>query len=325
MYNPKLIFPQQQLPIRLLNEVAWESKKAVSPDFAPLLDSLKARFGDSLDAVIFYGSCLHSNVSLNEGVVDLYVIVDSYYKAYSERYLANLNTWLPPNVFYLEVPHQDRTLRAKYAVISTRDFERGAQYWFHPYIWARFAQPSRLLYARNDAVRERIYAALAHSIVTFLRSGVAALEAGIFDVEEIWTRCLTLTYAAELRAERDIRARHLAQTNLSALIRLTEVACPMLEGLLEKQENGKYRCLTNPETQQQTLWHWRLRRWQGKILSVLRLTKATLTFSNSVEYAAWKIERHTGVSVEITPRLRRYPILWGLKVARQLLQRGMLR
>lgn len=324
MTNP-IPAPAEQLPVRLLNEVAWESNKAAPTDLTPLVDALTTRFGTSLDAVILYGSCLHSAVSLDEGIVDLYVIVNSYYKAYPGRYLAILNDWLPPNVFYLEVPHQDRMLRAKYAVISTQQFERGAQYWFHPYIWARFAQPSRLLYARDELVRERIYAALAHAVVTFLKSGAVALEAGIFDVEEIWTRCLMLTYAAELRAEKETRARHLAQANLNALIRLTEVAAPMLKDILEKQENGKYRCLTNPQTQRQALWHWRLRRWQGRVLSILRLLKATFTFKDCVDYAAWKIERHTGIRVEVTPELRRHPVLWGLKVAGQLLRRGVLR
>ncbi len=323
--NYSISAPAKQLPVRLISEVAWENNKETSPDLVPLVDSLIMRFGESLDAVMLYGSCLHSGVSLEEGIVDLYVIVNSYYKAYPQHYLANLNAWLAPNVFYLEVPHQERMLRAKYAVISTEDFERGAQYWFHPYIWARFAQPSRLLYARDETVRERLYVAQAHSVINFLKSGVPALAAGITDVEEIWTRCLTLTYSAELRAERETRARHLAQANLSAFTRLTDVASPMLEEILEKQNNGKYRCLTTPEMQKRALWHWRLRRWQGRMLSILRLAKATLTFRNSVEYAAWKIERHTGVHVEITPVLRRHPILWGLKVAWQLLQRGVLR
>ncbi|SEP99818.1 diacylglycerol kinase family protein [Nitrosomonas ureae] len=317
--------PTQQLPIRLISEVAWENNKETSPDLIPLIDALIMRFGESLDAVMLYGSCLHSSVSLDEGIVDLYVIVNSYYKAYPEKYLANLNAWLAPNVFYLEVPYQERTLRAKYAVISTKDFERGAQFWFHPYIWARFAQPSRLLYFRDDVVRERLYVAQAHSVINFLKSGVSAIDVGIWDVEEIWTRCLTLTYAAELRAERETRARHLAQTNLSAFTRLTDVASPMLKEILEKQDNGKYRCLTTPEMQRQARWHWRLRRWQGRILSILRLSKATLTFNNSVAYAAWKIERHTGVHVEVTPVLRRHPILWGLKVAWQLLRHGVIR
>lgn len=324
MTNP-LLEAINPLPTELLDEVAIECNKPVSADFVSLVDALIMRFGESLDAVMLYGSCLHSAVSLEEGIVDLYVIVDNYHKAYSERYLAVLNAWLAPNVFYLEVPHQQKTLRAKYAIISTTDFARGTRVWFHSYIWARFAQPSRLLFARNDMVRQHIYTALVHSVVTFLQSCAPALEADNYSVEELWTRCLTLTYAAELRAERETRTRHLAQASLEAFTRLTAAASPLLTEILQRQENGQYRCLTTPAMQRLALWHWRLRRWQGRVLSILRLAKATFTFSNSVDYAAWKIERHTGVRVEITPLLRRHPILWGLKVAKQLLQRGVLR
>lgn len=313
------------LPAGLLDAVAAESDQPVSPDFTPLVEALIQRFGNSLDAVVLYGSCLHSAISLDEGIVDLYVIVDSYHKAYPQRHLALFNAWLPPNVFYLEVPHQGKTLRAKYAVISIADFEAGAREWFHSYIWARFAQPSRLLFARNDSVRQRLYAAMAHSVLTFLRTSAAALEAGTLSVEQLWTRCLLLTYAAELRAEKAGRANHLANANLIAFTRLTAAASPVLASILEKQTDGSYRCLTSPATQKQALWRWRVRRWQGRILSILRLTKATLTFANSVDYAAWKIERHTGVRVEVTPLLRRHPILWGLKVASRLIRRGVLR
>ncbi|MBX9894020.1 MAG: hypothetical protein K2Y09_02405 [Nitrosomonas sp.] len=315
----------EPLPAELLNAVAAESDQPVSPDFAPLVDALVQRFGESLDAVVLYGSCLHSAISLDEGIVDLYVVVGDYRKAYPQRHLAVLNAWLPPNVFYLEVPHQEKTLRAKYAVISTADFEAGAHRWFHSYIWARFAQPSRLLFARDDTVRRRLYAAMAHSVLTFLRTGAAALEAGDYTVEQLWTRCLLLTYAAELRAEKAGRASHLANANLAAFTGLTTAASPLLRNVLEPQADGCYRCLTDPATQKQALWHWRVRRWQGRVLSILRLAKATMTFANSVDYAAWKIERHTGVRVEVTPLLRRHPILWGLKVASRLIRRGVLR
>lgn len=315
----------EPLPAGLLDAVAAESDQPVSPDFAPLVDALIQRFGESLDAVVLYGSCLHSAISLDEGIVDLYVVVDDYRKAYPQRHLAVLNAWLPPNVFYLEVPHQEKTLRAKYAVISTGDFEAGAHRWFHSYIWARFAQPSRLLFARNDTVRQRLYAAMAHSVLTFLRTGIVALEAGSYTVEQLWTRCLLLTYAAELRAEKAGRANHLANANLAAFTGLTASASPLLADILEPQADGCYRCLTDPATQKQALWRWRVRRWQGRVLSILRLAKATMTFANSVDYAAWKIERHTGVRVEVTPLLRRHPILWGLKVASRLIRRGVLR
>lgn len=323
--NDIRLTPPAQLPEELISEVATECGQSVSPDFVPLIESLKTRFGESLDAVLLYGSCLHSACSLDEGIVDLYAIVGDYGTAYPKRYLGLLNAWLPPNVFYIEVMHQGRILRAKYAVLSLSDFEHGATIWFHSYIWARFAQPSRLLFVRDSCSQQRIHEAIALSVITFLKSGVPALEDETLNVEDIWTRCLMLTYAAELRAEKETRARHLAQANLAAFVRLTEAAYPLLTSVLEKQEAGYYRCLTDPIKRRKALGRWRLRRWQGRVLSILRLAKATLTFNNSVDYAAWKIERHTGVRVEVTPLLRRHPILWGLKVARQLLRRGVLR
>jgi hypothetical protein len=95
--------------------------------------------------------------------------------------------------------------------------------------------------------------------------------------------------------------------------------------MLEVVAGENYRCLTDEPARQQSLRHWRLRRWQGKVLSVLRLTKAAFTFNNSISYAAWKIERHTGVRVEVTPMLQRHPVLWGLKVSWRLLRRGVMR
>lgn len=314
----------QQPPEELIEEIRIQSAGAVSPDFSAFVEMLKSHYRDAIDAIILYGSCLHT-CDLNEGIADLYVIVDQYRNAYTKRYLSYLNAWLAPNVFYIEVPHQGKTLRAKYAVISTADFEQGAQYWFHSYIWARFAQPSRLLYARDTSSQQRIHQAMAHSVITFFRSGIPALGACAVDTEELWTRCLMLTYAAELRPENETRARHLAQRNLDNFKKLTLCACPVLTDIVTAQPGDQFQCLANSSLQQKTLWRWRLRRWQGRVLSILRLSKATLTFQNSVDYAAWKIERHTGVRVDITPLLRRHPILWGLKTGWRLLRRGLLR
>ena len=195
----------QMPPAKLMATVALQSGSSVPEDFTVLAEALVARFGDSLDAVMLYGSCLHS-CSLDEGIADLYVVVDNYRHAYAERHLALLNAWLAPNVFYLEVPSQKKTLRAKYAVISTADFEQGARHWFHPYIWARFAQPSRLLYVRNESSRQHIHKAMAYAVITFLKNSAAALDTACeVTVEEIWTHGLKLTYAAELRPENESR------------------------------------------------------------------------------------------------------------------------
>ncbi len=319
----------RKIPDRLVSEVASIGSRDVSEDFSIFVEELKSRFESSLDAIILYGSCLRS-YEIGDGVVDFYTVVDDYSNAYQEHYLRYFNAWLPPNVFYLEVSRQEKTFRAKYAVISIADFEKGNQYWFHSYLWARFAQPVRLLYVRNEAIRQRVYYSLAHAVVAFLTPTISVLGPRVITVEEIWVRGLTLTYASELRAEQESRACQLAKLNLDDYIKLTEYALPSLVGILEKlpeehQGQVHYRCLTDEAERRNSLRRWRLRRWQGRVLSVLRLIKATFTFRDCIDYAAWKIERHTGIRIEVTPKLRRHPVLWGYKVFWKLLRRGVLR
>jgi hypothetical protein len=320
----KTLLDEQQLPDDLISEMASLSSKAVSGDFIFLTEALKSRFGSSLEAILLYGSCLRSQ-EIGDGVADFYVIVNSYSNAYPERYLRYFNAWLPPNVFYLEVANREKKFRAKYAVVSMADFEQGTRHWFHPYLWARFAQPSRLLYARDEVIRQHIHQALGHAVVKFLKSSLPVLGPSVVNAEAIWINGLTHTYAAELRPERAERARQLVQLNLDDYILLTRRAMPALAGMTEVLTDGNYQCLAGASERQHSLRHWRLRRWQGKVLSVLRLTKAAFTFNDSISYAAWKIERHTGVRVAVTPMLRRHPVLWGLKVSWKLLRRGVMR
>lgn len=316
---------QSIIPNRLIQEIAFQDTKTVHPLFQNFTATLQQHFGKALDSIILYGSCLHS-ADQTEGIADFYVLVNDYHLAYSDRLLAYLNNWLPPNVFYLEIPISTGIIRAKYAVISTADFECGACCWFHPYIWARFSQPIRLLYTRDEQVRTRIYYAQAHAVLRFLRSTLPILESGPSDLEAIWVSGLMLTYAAELRAERKERALHLIHLDPEFYNQLTVAAVPALVPLLDLQTNGQYQIGSVTLLRKlNTRIQWRLRRWQGRVLSILRLSKATMTFRDCLDYAAWKIERHTGIKVEITPMLRRHPILWGYKVMWQLLRRGVLR
>ena len=59
---------------------------------------------------------------------------------------------------------------------------------------------------------------------------------------------------------------------------------------------------------------WLTRRLIGKPLSVLRLMKSLFTFDGGVDYALWKVERHTGVRVPISNFERRHPILTSPKL-----------
>lgn len=315
----------QSLPPELVSEIAAMCSRTVSPALSVLTDALRSRFDQGLKAILLYGSCLHNN-NVTDGIVDLYVLVDNYRDSHQQRYLQILNASLPPNVFYLEVQDQGQTLRAKYAVISLKDFEKATTHWFHSYIWARFAQPARVLYTPDEASRTRVYQALAQAVMTFLDASIPVLGNCDTDTETIWTQGLQLTYRAELRPERyHTRAHQLAHLNMGDYIRLTRCAVPALKTRLQTLPQGRYRCEINESDRRRSLRQWRLRRWQGRILSILRLAKAALTFRDCIDYAAWKIERHTGISIDVTPGLRRYPLLLGPRVLWQLLRRGGLR
>jgi len=51
------------------------------------------------------------------------------------------------------------------------------------------------------------------------------------------------------------------------------------------------------------------RQRMGKALNIARLLKASTTFEGAGRYAAWKIERHTGVPVKVTPWREKHPVL----------------
>ncbi|MEE3153918.1 MAG: hypothetical protein VX309_00130, partial [Pseudomonadota bacterium] len=64
-----------------------------------------------------------------------------------------------------------------------------------------------------------------------------------------------------------------------------------------------------PDERNRVLRWWRRRARLGKPLNLLRLAKATTTFDGAADYAAWKLHRHTGITLEVTPFRSRYPLL----------------
>ena len=70
---------------------------------------------------------------------------------------------------------------------------------------------------------------------------------------------------------------------------------------------------------------WGRSRRAGKPLNLLRLVKASTTFEGAADYAAWKIERHTGMQVMVTPFRERHPIMAAPGVLWQLWRHTVLR
>lgn len=248
----------------------------------------RERHAPGIAAVLFYGSCFRDGVVMDR-LVDLYLLADDYGRTGQGRLAARANQLIPPNVFYLEIEHEGEKVRAKYAIVTLDQLEaKVSPETDNPYFWARFAQPTGLVWCRNDMTRRRVTNILATAVRTTF-AAARALTRDRAASEALWTVVFLETYRTELRAEKPDRAAEIYQSFAARYDRLTRA----LIG-----ENVKPR----PRS-------WAHTRRVGKALSVLRLLKAAFTFSGGADYLAWKIERHSGQPIPLTDWQRRHPIL----------------
>jgi hypothetical protein len=289
---------------RLEQWIGREAGQPVHPAAMAIADLLRGRHGATTAAVLFYGSCLRQTAAPSdppEGVLDFYVLVDAYHAAYPGRLLALANALLPPNVFHVQLPWLGQIVRAKYAVISMAQFRRGtSRNSFHSSIWARFAQPSRLIWARDPQIQASVTAALADATVT-MAAHIAPLMPDGFDARQLWVRGFEETYRAELRTEGAARAEEIygndrARYDMITPWALAAAGVPAPGAAADRARRSAQR-------------GWLMRRVLGKLLSVLRLIKGLFTFDGGVDYILWKIERHTGVRLPVSPWQRRHPLL----------------
>ncbi|MDR4495292.1 MAG: hypothetical protein AB7P17_13290 [Nitrospirales bacterium] len=312
---------------QLLDVVSQPSMQPIPEGIEAVARVLIEQYGQAALGILFYGSCLRAH-SDQESLVDCYVLVENYSLAFSSTLLAFANWLLPPNVFFLSVPFDNRIIRIKYAVLSLSDFERSVTpQWFHSYFWARFAQPTVLMMATNPEVKGKVFHGLAQAVQTFLEKILPRMTQP-FTAEELWEMGLMLTYGAELRSEPKGRVRilwahareHYEQVTRAVLIDRSSV-------IRMNQDNGqtRYTPLFSARARWVNRAGWGIRRIQGKLLSILRLVKAAFTFQGGADYLVWKIERHSGVKIELTPAQRRHPIWTGLTTFWRLYRQGAFR
>jgi hypothetical protein len=295
--------------------VSAEVDGTPTPETDAFVAEIRRRHGASVRAVLYYGSCLRKGDAA-EGVLDFYTVVDSYARAYRRSALALSNAWLPPNVYYVELEDGERTLRAKYNVISAADMSacaRGRS--LHAIIWGRFSQPFRALYARDDDSREHVVEVAADSIRTMMALAADLEPAAAAKPEDpdtariLWSRGLRETYATELRTESGGTIDALydaARGRYDAASRLA----------LDERSQG-----LGPKAPAA----WQMRKRAAKSVYFFRLLKSAWTFGDWLPYALWKFERHTGNHIELTPAQRAHPLVYGWPVIYRILRDKELR
>jgi hypothetical protein len=144
----------------------------------------------------------------------------------------------------------------------------------------------------------------------------------------LWQQGLLLSYRAELRSERPQNLVHLFDDAVDYYEQLTRAAMasvPFAVEVVDRADGFHYQAHIPARVRNRNRLAWGLRNVQGKMLSILRLSKAFFTFEGGLEYIQWKIERHSGVKVEWTPRLRKHPLLAVLVLVWRLYRRGGFR
>lgn len=288
--------------------VAREIDATVPAGAHRVSDHLRERFGPALRAVLMYGSNLRRGDD-GEGVLDLYALVSSYADAFPGRpMIAAMNRLLPPNVFYVEVAGERYAVRCKYAVLTLDDLARLVSPTVRePYFWARFAQPCALVWAADESVRATVTRALADAITTFVRFAVP-FAGERFDAARLWTGAWEATYGAELRPERPGAAAAFFASNATRFEEATAVALPLLPWTVTAS-NGAYAVDLPHAERARALRAWSAHRLGAKLRFLLRILRNGLIFEGGVDYVLWKIQRHSGVAVDVHWRDRRYPLL----------------
>ncbi len=300
-----------ETPRQIIPFIRQQASSRVPPGLHALRDALLIRYGNAVLAILFYGSCFRKG-DAGDGLVDLYLLVDSYRGAYRKHLHTILNRLLPPNVFYLEVTVEGIVVRAKYTVISLADFQRGTSMnWFHSYLWGRFAQSTGILYSHDESIDNVVYTAFAQAVITFMTRTLPYIPAQ-FDARTLWYQGLLLSYRAELRAERPERLERLFESAPQYYEQLTRIAMgalPYSVKAVTRSDSLSYHAQIPSRIRFINRLAWRVRFIQGKLLSLLRLLKGLLTFKGGIDYVLWKVERHSGITIAVTPRLRRIPLL----------------
>ncbi len=277
----------------LAAHIAGSLDRAVDPQVRVFARELAREAGAC--GVLFYGSNLRTG-SL-DGVLDFYVLLPGRPR---ER------IW--PRISYREWASETHTLRAKIATLPLATFAKAASgQTVDTTIWTRFVQPSAMAFVRDDAAYLDIASAVAEAAITAARMA-AALGPPAGPPRAFWQSLFRQTYRAEFRVEKAGREDTILANDPAHFEGLLAAAWAA-QGLAYERRGDDLAPRLTASEREALCKRWQAWRRLGKPLNILRLAKAAGTFEGAADYAAWKVARHTGVELAVTPYRRKHPVL----------------
>jgi len=306
------------LRARLLPETTRPELRSAARDLA-------AAAAGEVQGIVFFGSRRTQAARADvHSAYDMFVVVRGYRAAYTALHRAGrlakrpwlltaLNHVLPPNQISLRLG--DAPLHAKCSIITLEAFRREtSQRRRDHFTIGRLFQPSQILFAADDEVRERLVLALVSAHRETYRWGRPWLPRS-FDADLYGRSLLALSLAREIRPEPEGRAEALWRAQ-------REEQEPVFAALLgELRAAGELRPADAPGPGGMPAWsivrpvgtleRLRLRVYFARSLvrATLRWIKHMLTFEGWLDYILRKVRRHAGEDIVLTERERRFPLL----------------
>lgn len=248
-------------------------------------------------AILYYGSTLRTGDLT--GILDFYRLT---WRPHRRGLRGLLERALWPEVSYHEIEVAGCTLRAKVATLPVSTFGRAASgATLDTTIWARFVQPAQRVWVANPDAAKQVAVAVAGAVVTASRYA-AALGPARGAADDFWLALFRQTYAAEFRVESTDRADTVLGADTARYAELLPLAWKA--GGVAFEADGVVL-----EPQKRGLPNWTPPNLAGKPLNMARILKAAFTFDGAARYAAYKVERHTGIELAVTPFRERHPFL----------------
>lgn len=276
--------------------------------------------GDTTVALVHYGSHAQQSDARPESAHDFFVIVDRYRDAYRSlvshgvarfrpRVASTLNHVLAPNVIRVTVPGVTPALEAKCAVYSWSDFRLAASVHAKDHFaLGRLFQHVQIAWTRDQGSRDRISDVLVGARIATFAWGRSFLPRQ-FDVDAYCRTLLETSFAAEIRPEEKERVDMLLAAQRETLI---PVYSEVLNQLVQQRilaRNGKVYTMVVPVgkwAKFRAAMYFR----RSKVRATVRWLKYIALYDDWLEYILKKIARRSGVSVELTERERRWPLIF---------------
>ncbi|HET7585357.1 MAG TPA: hypothetical protein VFK13_10635 [Gemmatimonadaceae bacterium] len=291
-----------------------------APHTAALAAELARVFGPATSAIIHYGSHAHQSDARPESAHDFFIIVDQYRAAYaslhasgastvSPRLASTLAHVLPPNVVAVALHAAGRERQAKCAVLSLRHLRLAAAGRTRDHFTqGRLFQHVQLAWTRSGADRSEAVAALGEIRARTFAWGRPYLPRE-FTTDEYCRVLLETSYSAEVRPEGGERIGQLLAAQRRTLVDIYDRLLQTLTAERILVRDGKvYRQIARPGPLERASVALYFKR--SKLRATARWFKYIALFDDWLDYIVLKISRRSGVSVVLTERERRWPLIF---------------